>query len=285
MVFKVSPFVSKKIWGYEKWVVSTFQAGLSFVDDSDPCFGGAHVLDVLHQQYPLIIKLIQADQTLSVQVHPDDDYAQLHEHCSGKTECWYILDAVPGAEIVYGLQKDYSVYDLHAAIENNTLEDCLRHVPVAKGDFVFIPAGTVHAIQGGIRLLEVQQACDITYRLYDWGRPRELHIQRALDVVRYLPDMMLSPEHPFRGKATCKYFKLMQKEFSTQGILSFSDFTTPAAKTGWCSLFVLEGSGTLKLVGEESIKVSAEDCIMVQNQATLGIIPDGAHPLSLMMIG
>lgn len=284
-MFKVRPFVSKKIWGYEKWLVSTLQAGQSFVDDSDSRLGGAYILEAVHQQYPLLIKLIQADQTLSVQVHPDDDYAQLHEHCSGKTECWYILDAVPDAQLVYGLKKDYSVYDLHTAIENNTLEDYLRYVPVSKGDFIFIPAGTVHAIQGGIRLLEVQQASDITYRLYDWGRPRELHIQRALDVVRYLPDMMLSPEHPFRGKATCKYFKLIQKEFSMRNILSFSDFTTPAAKTGWCSLFVLEGSGILDLAGEESIKVTAEDCIMVQSQATLGVIPEGEHPLSLIMIG
>ncbi|MGP1431960.1 MAG: type I phosphomannose isomerase catalytic subunit [Treponema sp.] len=284
-MFKTKPFISERVWGNERWIVSTHKAGLSLVDSTDPSMAGEYLSDVIPQPYPILIKVIQADQTLSVQVHPDDAYAQIHEHSPGKTECWYILDAVPGAEIVYGLKEDYSAQEIYAALENGTIEGLLRSVPIEKGDFIFIPAGTVHAIKGGIRLLEVQQASDITYRLYDWGRPRELHIHKGLDVIRYLPDMMLSPEHPFRGTATCIYFKLERKTFSSRGILSFGDFTTPAAKTGWGCLFIIEGSGVLEMAGESPLRIKAEDCIMVQNRATLGVIPDEDTTLSLMMIG
>ena len=228
-----------------------------------------------------------------MQVHPDDDYARLHEHSAGKTECWYVLDAVPGAKIIYGLQKDYNRSELETAIRDNTIEHCLCSVPVSKGDFIFIPAGTVHAIQGGLRLLEVQQSSDITYRLYDWGRPREVHIQKGLDVLRYLPESALTPEHPFSGKSVCPYFMLEKKDFPTTGTLSFSAFDTPAAKTGWCSLFIIAGSGTLEIAengiletaGESSLPVRAEDCIMVRRDTAVSVIPNQSSPLSIMLMG
>ena len=228
-----------------------------------------------------------------MQVHPDDDYARLHEHSAGKTECWYVLDAVPDAKIIYGLQKDYNRSELETAIRDNTIEHCLRSVPVSKGDFIFIPAGTVHAIQGGLRLLEVQQSSDITYRLYDWGRPREVHVQKGLDVLRYLPESALTPEHPFSGKSVCPYFRLEKKFFSVAGTISFSAFDTPAAKTGWCSLFIIAGSGTLEIaengiletVGAPSLQVTAEDCIMVRRDTAVSVLPDRNSPLSIMLMG
>jgi len=213
-MFKTQPFVSEKVWGYERWIVSVHPAGQSLVDDTTPQIGGTPLEAIAGASYPLLIKIIQANETLSVQVHPDDDYARLHEHSAGKTECWYVLDAVPDAKIIYGLQKDYRRSELETAIRDNTIEHCLRSVPVSKGDFIFIPAGTVHAIQGGLRLLEVQQSSDITYRLYDWGRPREVHVQKGLDVLRYLPESAMTPEHPFSGKSVCPYFRLEKKDFS-----------------------------------------------------------------------
>ena len=293
MMFKTQPFVSEKVWGYERWIVSVHPAGQSLVDEATPQIGGTPLNAIASASYPLLIKIIQANETLSVQVHPDDDYARLHEHSTGKTECWYVLDAVPDAKIIYGLQKDYSRSELEAAIRNNTIERCLRSVPVSKGDFIFIPAGTVHAIQGGLRLLEVQQSSDITYRLYDWGRPREVHIQKGLDVLRYLPKSTLMPEHPFSGKSVCPYFRLEKKDFSVAGTISFSAFDTPAAKTGWCSLFIISGSGTLEIaensilgtVGAPSLQVTAEDCIMVRRDAAVSVLPDRNSPLSIMLMG
>ena len=152
-MFKTQPFVSEKVWGYERWIVSVHPAGQSLVDEATPQIGGTPLNAIVGASYPLLIKIIQANETLSVQVHPNDDYARLHEHSAGKTECWYVLDAVPDAKIIYGLQKDYSRSELETAIRDNRIERCLRSVPVSKGDFIFIPAGTVHAIQGGLRLL------------------------------------------------------------------------------------------------------------------------------------
>lgn len=293
MMFKTQPFVSEKVWGYERWIVSVHPAGHSFADDGAPHIGGKPLGTVIGASYPLLIKIIQANETLSVQVHPDDEYARIYEHSAGKTECWYVLDAAPDAKIIYGLQKDYSRSELEAAIRNNTIERCLRSVPVSKGDFVFIPAGTVHAIQGGLRLLEVQQSSDITYRLYDWGRPREVHIQKGLDVLRYQPASALTPEHPFSGKSVCPYFRLEKKDFPAAGTLSFSAFDTPAVKTGWCSLFIIAGSGTLEAAengiletaGNRTLQVKAEDCIMVRRDTTLSVLPDRGAVLSVMLIG
>ena len=301
MMFKTQPFVSEKVWGYERWIVSVHPSGQSLVDSSTPQIGGKPLDAIAGASYPLLIKIIQANETLSVQVHPDDEYARIYEHSAGKTECWYVLDAVPNAKIIYGLQKDYRRSELETAIRDNTLERCLRSVPVSKGDFIFIPAGTVHAIQGGLRLLEVQQSSDITYRLYDWGRPREVHVQKGLDVLRYLPASALTPEHPFSGQMNCPYFRLEKKDFTAAGTLSFSSFETPAAKTGWCSLFIIAGSGTLETggngtleaadngiletVGNRTLQVKAEDCIMVRRDAAVSVLPAGSAALSIMLMG
>ena len=283
-MFKTTPFISEKVWGYERWIVSVHPAGLALADNATPQIGGTPLDTIVGASYPLLIKIIQANETLSVQVHPDDDYARRHERSAGKTECWYVLDAEPDAKIIYGLQQNYSRSELEAAIRHNTIAQCLRSVPVSKGDFIFIPAGTIHAIQGGLRLLEVQQSSDITYRLYDWGRPREVHIQKGLDVVRYLPASALAPEHPFSGTSVCPYFRLEKKDFPTAGGVSFSTFDTPAAKTGWCSLFIIDGSGTLETAGAPALPVQAEDCVMVRRDAAVSVVPDGSA-LSIMLMG
>ena len=130
----------------------------------------------------LLVKFIFTDAALSVQVHPDDAHAP--EGKRGKNECWYILDAEPGARIAVGLNREMGVEDLRAAALDGSIEDALHTIEVAPGDFFSIPAGTIHAIGAGISLLEVQQNSDITYRLYDYGRPRELHLEDALRVAK-----------------------------------------------------------------------------------------------------
>lgn len=133
----------------------------------------------------LLVKFIFTDAALSVQVHPDDAQAPAGQR--GKNECWYILDAQPGATIAVGLERAMSVDELRAGALDGSIESAVRRLEVQPGDFVSIPAGTIHAIGPGISLLEVQQNSDVTYRLYDYGRPRDLHLEEALRVVRRQP--------------------------------------------------------------------------------------------------
>jgi mannose-6-phosphate isomerase len=145
---------------------------------------------------PLLAKFINADQDLSIQVHPDDAYAHRHAAASGyhgKNEAWYILDAPPGAQVTIGLQQSVSGDQLRQAALDGYLPDLLRKIDVAAGDLIYVPAGTIHAINAGVTLFEIQQKSDLTYRLYDYqrldqhGRLRELHLEQALAVSRLQP--------------------------------------------------------------------------------------------------
>jgi len=164
--------------------------------------------------FPTLIKLINADGDLSVQVHPDDEYALKNENSLGKTEMWYIVDAKEGAGIYFGFNKDTSKEEVEQRIKDNTLIEILNFIPVKAGDCYFIQSGTVHAIGKGITLFEVQQNSNITYRLYDWGKvdkngkPRTLHIKQSLDVLNYKKFSKTSSTLPLLGK--CAYFATYQ---------------------------------------------------------------------------
>ena len=144
--------------------------------------------------FPLMVKLLDAREMLSVQVHPGDEYAAAHHAKLGKTEAWVILDAPPGAQLVLGLKEGA---DLRSAVQDGTLEDALSWLPVSAGDVLYIPHGLVHALGGGIRVYEIQQSSDVTYRLWDWnrtgpdGKKRALHLEDALNVARPLPGAAL----------------------------------------------------------------------------------------------
>jgi len=135
-------------------------------------------------QSPLLVKMIFAREKLSVQVHPDDRLAQKYGQPRGKTECWYALSAEPGAQVAAGLKPGVTMDKVREGIEHGTLEESLNVLPVKRGDMVFVDAGTVHAIWPGSILLETQQNSDITYRMYDYGRPRELHVEKSLEATR-----------------------------------------------------------------------------------------------------
>lgn len=194
-----------KEWGYEIpsdntgecWAISAHPNGDCTVNGGR--YGGKRLSELWEtapelfgnvdsDRFPLLVKIIDAKSDLSIQVHPNDEYASKHENGSlGKMECWYILDAPEGAELVIGHNaKDRA--ELENMIKNGRWTDFLRHVPVKKGDFIQINPGTVHAIKGGIEILETQQNSDITYRVYDYdrlsdGKPRQLHINQSIDVI------------------------------------------------------------------------------------------------------
>ena len=210
------------------------------------------------QQFPLLIKFIDAARPLSVQVHPDDAYAAAHEttadgsRCRGKSECWYVVSAQPGATLVLG-HTAATRQEAVRLIEEDRWDELLRTVPVRAGDFFRIDPGTVHAIGAGIIILETQQSSDVTYRLYDYGRlqngrPRPLHLRQSLDVMTVpacetaeRPQLM--PTAPQRGTATltrlekCDYFSVYK--------LDLDGALTLPGPVGFVAVTVLEGTGTV----------------------------------------
>ncbi len=189
----------------ESWEVSAHPDGVSFIANGEYAgtplpellakFGreiiGTKLPEAYIDQFPLLIKLIDANQRLSVQVHPDDQYAGSHEGGYGKNEMWYIISANPGAEIIYDVVPGTTRDTFSEAVRGNRIESCLKAIPVAAGDVFYIPAGMVHGLGGGIVLAEIQQSSNLTYRLYDYnrtdahGNKRPLHIEKALDVIDF----------------------------------------------------------------------------------------------------
>lgn len=169
-------------------------------------------------KFPLLIKILDANRQLSVQVHPADDYAQAHEGNElGKTEMWVVLDAKPGAKVQLGVKKGTTSAQFRRGIETGNLEPYLHYIQVKPGDHICVPAGTLHAIMDGILIAEIQQNSNTTYRVYDWnrlgtdGRPRPLHIDKALDVINFeqiepvlKPAQIISDENGIRCSLLCQ---------------------------------------------------------------------------------
>ena len=185
---------------------------------------------------PVLVKFIFTSDRLSVQVHPDDAYAREHEGASGgKTEMWYVLRAAPGSKLAAGFMEPVSPERARESAQSGEIEHLLRWWPVEAGQVYFIPAGTVHALGGGITVCEIQQNNPITYRLYDYGRPRELHLEKALDVAVFGPHP--GPSAPQgRVLAACPHFVTERVEITEE-----VQYQTPPDR--FELLIVLEGSG------------------------------------------
>jgi mannose-6-phosphate isomerase len=192
--FRMEPCFSKRIWGKTSllpWYENTGTeepVGEAWLTGPDCIVStgelqGKRLADAV-ENFPLLVKLLFPADKLSVQVHPDDEQAQAQGHERGKTECWYVLEAQPGATVGLGLKHGVGVQDIESGVADGSMEDLMEWLPVTAGDMIFVDAGTVHAIGPGVVLLEVQQTSDVTYRLYDYGRPRELHLEQGLEVVK-----------------------------------------------------------------------------------------------------
>lgn len=238
----------KRLPGREVAIGEAWETEISNVAQNEPYSGktlgrlveelgtallGDQVLAIFGRRFPLLAKFIDANDKLSLQVHPDDCYAAMHEGGKlGKTELWYILAAEPGASIVHGFKEATSRTAVRRAIEEGTLESLLQEEVVRPGDVIFVPAGTVHAIGAGVLLYELQEYSDITYRMYDYGRltaagtPRQLHIESALDVAHYdrsahskVQPVLLSsgPGCEDRCLVACRYFVTRELAFGSRG--------------------------------------------------------------------
>lgn len=287
-VYKLTPSLVSKVWGGsrletirglsetpiagpigETWEVSTHADG--------PCKVGEDLLkNLLSRPLDYLVKFIDTKDYLSVQVHPNDEYAARVENSSGKTECWLILDAGEGDGIYLGLEKDVTEESFREALENGSdMSKLLTFYPVKRGDFFFVPAGSVHAIGKNVFLAEVQQSSGITYRVWDWnrmgmdGKPRELHVEKAMDVINFDP-----------AKNSTEYFRVRRNLLDIEGefdLISHSHFNMKLVHTdsasSWsfnsngrpCSLLCLDGevsvNGVEKAKAYQAMLIPSEEKI------------------------
>lgn len=297
-MFKLIPSVADYIWGgrrlieeygiktdkdpaAEAWVLSCHSAGPSTVEDGE--FKGQTLEQVWenHKEicgtngnkfefFPILIKFIDAKNNLSIQVHPDNDYAMRVEGEYGKTEAWYILDCDEGAELILGFNREVSVEEFKKAAQSEEMLNIVNKVKVKKGDLFFIESGTLHAICKGILLAEVQQNSNTTYRVYDYGRvgadgkPRALHIDKAADVTKLCPPTITNAserevEEQDGGTRThlteCDLFKMYSVE--TDG-----EYVSEAGDESFVSLLCLDGSAEV-VCGKKTLGMKKGESLFI----------------------
>lgn len=307
--FLISPLGKDYLWGAESWVCSVHPDGLSCVAggifqgrtlesvlEEYPAFLGTHPNKDMG--LPILVKLIDAREKLSVQVHPDDEYAVKYENGSlGKTEMWYVLEAEADAEITYGFVRNMSRKLLFSALQTNSVEKYLHRVKIEKDNVFYVEAGTVHGIGAGAVIVEVQENSNLTYRLYDYdrmdkdGKKRPLHIEKALDVVNYRETQ--NPRQPMRilkykkGCASeflcrCRYFQVERLLLNTKAEDPEVRYSTD--NTSFEVLLCVEGTGQLLERGEKEaqiIKFTKGDCIFVPADSVHLLLAGNAQLLKI----
>ena len=296
---KLNPYVSETIWGGRKlieeygvkteknnaaegWMLSCHDAGSSTVANGE--FAGKSFADVVKENpalcgknadnfedFPILIKFIDAMDNLSVQVHPTKEYCEKTGRGQSKTECWYIIDAEKDAYLILGFEDKITPEEFKAAIENNTLTDYVSKVPVKKGDFFFIESGTLHAICKGILLAEVQESSNTTYRIYDYnrvgndGKPRELHVEDGAAVTKLekytQPDFCKGADLDTlerRLLADCPLFKVWKLDLN-------GEISGIADENSFVSLLIMDGNGTLEVCGETVSLTKGESIFIPAN--------------------
>ncbi|EPR12184.1 type I phosphomannose isomerase catalytic subunit [Ruminiclostridium papyrosolvens] len=268
----------------ESWEVSCHKSGLSVVANEE--FAGWTLTELIKSdpigvvgtkfpsgcsEIPLLVKLIDANDKLSVQVHPDDNYAAVFENDFGKNEMWYVIAAKPSSKLVAGLKENITKEKFLRAVKENRIEDCLLQVEVMPGDVINIPAGTVHSIGDGIVIAEIQQTSDITYRLFDYNRVdingvgRQLHLNKALDVINF---------EAGRRKVKCDGVKVevndncsktvfvANRYFACERYELDGEVIEKCDGSKFCIYIFLEGNGAIK-TGEANVKVNAGETVFL----------------------
>jgi mannose-6-phosphate isomerase len=306
---KFSPILKDKIWGGtklenifgkatesdklgESWelsgiendesvVVNGFLAGNNLTELIEIYMGdlvGDKVYDTYGLSFPLLFKLIDANENLSIQVHPGDEVAAERHNSFGKTEMWVVLNADKGAELIIGFTKDCTQEEYVAALDNGEVESLLQRVPVQKGDVFFIPAGLVHAIGKGVVVAEIQQSSDITYRIYDYkrvddnGNERELHTEQALDVIDFSasknPKTVYSPIlNQITPLVDCEYFTTNMIKFDQPLTRNYGTIDSFVAYMSLDGSFIVE-------VDDDKVIVNKGDTILIPACINeVGLIP------------
>lgn len=285
----------------ETWECSVHPEGPSVI--ASGAYTGRTLAEVLQwhpewigkgrKEFPILVKLIDAKQDLAVQVHPDDAYARENENGQlGKTEMWYVLDAEPGATLIYGLNRTLKKDELKNAMESGTLEQYLQRVPVEKGQVFFIEPGRIHAIGAGVLVAEVQESSDLTYRLYDFnrvdkdGRKRELHVKKALDVADLMKsgkpcsakhDVRLENGYTLERLSGCEYFEVYCMHLNTECCRTLVDYK---ADDSYRVLLCVDGCGSFAVKGEVTPFFKG-DCIFVPAESEIAKLHGKARLLDI----
>ena len=262
----------------ESWDITCHENGVGIVANGE--LKGKTFLDIIEklghdlvgtkvstEKFPLLVKLINSREKLSVQVHPGDEYAAIHENSLGKTEAWYVVEAKPGAKLIVGT-KNCDKATFAKAIEDGKSEDYLNVIPVKKGDCFLINSGLVHAICEGLIIAEIQQNSDITYRVYDYGRPREIHVEKSLDVIKFdleAKNLSNNEVKEFDGFSRVDFCE--NEYFGIQKFDITTEWTDESDKERFFILTCVEGNGSIEGEGfSEEIKMG--DSFLIP--ATLG---------------
>lgn len=221
---------------------------------------------IINGEFPLLVKLINSNEYLSVQVHPNDEYARKCENSRGKTEAWYVMEADEGAELIVGT-NGCTKEEFIEAINNNKVESCLNRIKVKKGDAFLIDSGLIHAIGPGLVIAEIQENSDITYRVYDYGRPREIHVEKSLDVINFALEAkrLVEEYEEFNGY---KYSKLCRnKYFSIDKYMIENYYEGKSDKEAFQIITCVDGNGVIEGTGYSEV-ISKGDSFLLP--ATLG---------------
>lgn len=265
----------------ESWELSCHEDGLSEIAQGE--FQGLTLKEYIEkagravlgtdcgkfEQFPILVKLIDAKDRLSIQVHPNNEYALKHEGGYGKTEMWYVVECEPDASLYYGFNRKITKDEFAQRIQNNTLLEVLHEVKVHPGDVFFIESGTLHAIGAGILIAEIQQNSNSTYRIYDYarvgadGKQRELHIEKALDVTKLEPSVAkpLATRENFEGYSrtllgSCEYFTVYEMEITESAAMN-------ADGTSFHSLLCLDGTAELYLNDKKLLTIEKGGSVFV----------------------
>jgi len=306
MILKLKPVFQERLWGGQRlktqfnyeipsgsigecWGVSAHENGKSIVENglykgytlSELWKTHRHELfgDFFHDSFPLLVKILDAKDDLSVQVHPNDEQAySLEGELFGKTECWYVLDAKPNAELILGHNAKTRA-ELETAVAKEEWFSLLKKQPVKKGDFVFVESGTIHAIGKGIMILETQQSCDTTYRVYDFdrtddkGTKRELHLEKALTVTT-VPDIPVLAQTSEQLVHAGMIRTLVQSpEFDVYHHRVSPGYVYPK-RTHFSLMTIIEGTGVLQ-ADDESLEVTKGDHLIVTKNTSNIIVASG----------
>ncbi|MEE5991854.1 MAG: type I phosphomannose isomerase catalytic subunit [Oscillospiraceae bacterium] len=243
----------------------------------------------LHREenyFPVLVKFIDACGKLSIQVHPDNAYAQIHENDAGKMEVWYVVEAEPHASIIYGFQEQMNPEKLRSAVADGTLPNYVKTIPVKKGDIIFIPAGTLHSINEGVMVVEIQQNSNTTYRVYDYqrkdnnGNLRPLHLEKAIDVLNFEPCEIpeVSNSNHIEGwvsttLANTEYFlATLWKADDENSVFCFGGYQGFGDIDCFSHILVLEGEGIVTLYDGETIPLKKGDSFFIPADSMQGEI-------------
>lgn len=249
----------EKTWGAESWDIACHPNGISIIENGkykgmrldklidlkgEPLLGSK----ISNRKFPLLVKILNTNDKLSVQVHPDDEYAEKHEGEMGKTEAWYVMEAEEGSYIILGT-SGCSENEFKQSLKDGNVEDCMNKIEVKKGDVYYLKSGLIHSMGPGLTIAEIQQNSDVTYRVYDYNRDRKLHIKKALDIMNFNLKAKRSVGIKIEHDNYIKTYHCLNKHFSLEVYDVKTSFQEISDEERFFIFTAVEGDGLIRYDG------------------------------------